>query len=194
MRSRLGWRAVRRGGITLEPDMKTVVLGPRPTQLEQLILRRQALGLDIYDEIWEGTYHVAPAAHPAHGYVDHALAVLLDPYAKAARLLATGPFNLGDPSDYRVPDHGYHRSFPGDIWVSTAAIVVEVVSPDDETYAKFSFYADHRVEEILVGDPQKRSVLWFRRDADHYVDAEASALLDVRADDLTGRIVWPPLA
>lgn len=43
---------------------KTVVLGPRPQELVALIERRQALGLDTYDEVWEGTYHVAPAAHP----------------------------------------------------------------------------------------------------------------------------------
>jgi len=113
--------------------MKTVVLGPRPEELESLIRRRQALGLDLFDEVWEGTYHVAPAAHPAHGYVDHNLAVILDPYARAAGLVATGPFNLGTADDYRVPDHGYHRRLPDGVWVSTAAVVVEVVSPDDET-------------------------------------------------------------
>jgi hypothetical protein len=37
--------------------MKTVVLGPRPQALEALIQRRQALGLDIHDEVWDGAYH-----------------------------------------------------------------------------------------------------------------------------------------
>lgn len=173
--------------------MKTVVLGPRPTEVETLIQRRQALGLDLFDEVWEGAYHVAPAAHPAHGYVDHALAVLLDPYAKAAGLVATGPFNLGGPDDYRVPDHGFHRSLPEQVWVTTAAVVVEVVSPDDETYAKFPFYAAHGVEEVIVADPQQRSVRCFGHDGDNYVVAEASVLLGVRAEDLTHSIGWPPL-
>ena len=168
-----------------------MVLGPRPKELEALIRRRQALGLDTYDEVWEGTYHVAPAAHPAYGYVDHALAVLLDPYAKAAGLVPTGLFNLGSPEDYRVPDQGYHRSLPEEIWVPSARLVVEVVSPDDETYAKFDFYASLGVEEIIVADPQEKAVHCFRREGDRFVSAAASDLLAVRAEELTGGIDWP---
>ncbi|MDQ6616287.1 MAG: Uma2 family endonuclease [Actinomycetota bacterium] len=96
---------------------------------------------------------MAPAAHPAHGSVDHALAVLLDPYSTAAGLVATGPFILGGPDDYRVADHGYHRRLPEDVWVPSAAVVVEIVSPDDETYDKFGFYAAHDVDELIVADP-----------------------------------------
>lgn len=173
--------------------MKTVVLGPRPHELETLIERRKALGLDTFDEVWEGTYHVAPAAHPAHGFVDHALAVLLDPYARAAGLVATGPFNLGAPDDYRVPDQGYHRTFPDEVWVTSAAVVVEVVSPDDETYAKFAFYAAHGVEEIVVADPGGRSVRCFRAEGGRFVEGAGSELLGVRADELSAGIDWPAL-
>jgi len=63
--------------------------------------------------------------------------------ARGADLIATEPFNLGRADDYRVPDHGYHRRLPDDIWVDSAAVVVEVVSPDDEAYATFGFYAAH---------------------------------------------------
>lgn len=171
--------------------MKTVVLGRRPDELEALIQRRQALGLDTYDEVWEGSYHVAPAAHPAHGYLDHALAVLLDPYAKAAGLVPTGPFNLGSADDYRVPDQGYHRELSDDVWVRSAPVVVEVVSPDDETYAKFGFYAEHGVDEIIVADPHDRSIRCFGRVEDAYVEASGSEHLGVRVDDLARAIEWP---
>lgn len=171
--------------------MRTVVLGRRPHELETLLERRRALGLDTHDEVWEGAYHAAPAAHPAHGYVDHALAVILDPYARAAALVATGPFNLGSPDDYRVPDHGYHRRFPEDVWVPTAAVVVEVVSPDDETYAKFGFYVAHGVDELMVADPHQQVVRCFRLHGDRYAEATASDLLAVGADDLTNGIDWP---
>lgn len=157
-----------------------------------MIQRRQTLGLDTFDEVWEGAYHMAPAAHPTHGYVDHALAVLLDPYARAAGLVATGPFNLGAADDYRVPDHGYHHHLPGDVWVASAAVVVEVMSPDDETYAKFGFYAARGVEEIIVADPQARSVRCFRKEADHYAEVAASELLSVSAAQLSDGIDWPP--
>ncbi|MGH9177394.1 MAG: Uma2 family endonuclease [Acidimicrobiales bacterium] len=171
--------------------MKTVVLGPRPEELESLIARRHALGLDTHDEVWEGTYHVAPAAHPIHGYVDHALAVLLDPYAKAAGLVATGPFNLGSRDDYRVPDQGYHRDLPYTVWVPAVVMVVEVVSPDDETYDKFGFYADHGVEEILVADPAARTVRCFRRSDAGFAETAATDVLGIGVDDIGGRIDWP---
>ena len=173
--------------------MKTVVLGPRPEELEALIRRRQALGLDTFDEVWEGTYHVAPAAHPAHSYVAHALGVILDRFAKAAGLVPTGPFNLGEPDDFRVPDQGYHRTLPEGVWVPTAALVVEVVSPDDETYDKFGFYAGHGVEEIIVADPQEQSVRCFRREGDGYVGTGGTDLLAVGANELRAAIDWPAI-
>lgn len=172
--------------------MKTVVLGPPPAELERLIARRRQLGLDLYDEVWEGSYHVAPAPHPSHGFVERELAVLLAPAAKAKRLMGTGPFNLGERHDYRVPDGGYHRALPDTVFVDTAAVVVEVVSPDDETFAKFGFYATHGVEEILVADPAIRSVRLFAlTETGNYVEHDHSALLGVDAAELTASIPWP---
>lgn len=168
------------------------MLGPRPAELQALIERRQALGIDIFDEVWEGSYHVVPAPDAAHAYLDNVLAVLLHPYAVAAGLVGTGPFNLGRPDDYRVPDRGYHRGQPTGTWVPTAAIVVEIVSPDDETYEKFTFYARHGVDEILVADPSARTVtIWGRASDDGYEESSSSALLGVAAAHLVASIAWP---
>jgi hypothetical protein len=136
--------------------VKTVVLGPRPPELDAVLERRRALGLDVYDEVWEGVYHMAPAADSAHGLVDDEMAALLRRLARPAGLVGTGPFNLGAAEDYRVPDRGLHRKAPTGVWVPTAALVVEIVSPDDETYEKLPFYAAHGVEEILVAEPGRR--------------------------------------
>lgn len=172
--------------------MRTVVLGPPPAELQRLIERRHSLGIDLFDELWEGSYHVAPAPDAAHGYIDNVLAVLLHPYAHAAGLVGTGPFNLGSPGDYRVPDRGYHHGRPKGTWVATAAIVVEIVSPDDETYEKFAFYADHGVDELIVADPRTHTLaIWQRTQAGEYQQAAASALLGVNAADLATAIVWP---
>lgn len=172
--------------------MKTVVVGPRPAELQQLIERRHTLGVDLFDEMWEGSYHVVPAPSAWHAVLDNVLAVLLHPYARAAGLTGTGPFNLGRPDDYRVPDRGYHRGEPAGTWIATAAMVVEILSPDDETYEKFGFYAAHGVEEILVVDPKARSVrLWRRGSVTAYEEASASALLDLSAAALTTEISWP---
>ena len=171
--------------------MKTVVLGQISPDFEALLARRRALGQDLFDEIWEGEYHLAPAAHLWHGYVDNLIAELLGPIARAVGLAATGPFNLGQPDNYRVPDRGYHRSLPAEVWVPTAAIVVEVLSPDDETWEKFDFYARHAVDEICVADTMAATLSWFVLGPDGYRGAESSELLGISVADLVGQIDWP---
>lgn len=171
--------------------MRTVVLGPRPAELEALIERRRSQGLDLYDEVWEGEYHVVPAAHPSHGHVENQVAVLLDPLTRNAGLVGTGPFNLGAPDDYRVPDRGLHRTLPTTTWVPAAAMVVEIVSPDDETWDKLGFYAAHTVDKLLIVDPQQRTVTCLGLEAGRYVPLAASGLLRVSTDELAQQIVWP---
>ena len=171
--------------------MKTVLLGPPTRQVEELIARRKALGQDRYDEVWQGEYHLAPAAHPWHGRVQRVLAMTLEPLAARVGLVGTESFNLGQPDDYRVPDGGFHWSLPQQTWVPTAAIVVEVVSPDDETWAKFGFYARHGVEEVGVADPMAGVLRWFRLAGDGYEEVDASALLGVTVADVAAQVDWP---
>ncbi len=171
--------------------MKTVVLGRPSPEFEAVMARRRSLGQDLFDENWEGEYHVAPASHPWHGYVDNVLAELLGPLARAVGLVGTGPFNLGRADDYRVPDRGYHRGLPTEVWVPTAAIVVEVLSPDDETWEKFGFYARQGVDEICVADPVAAQLSWFTRDSTTYRAVEVSTLLGVAVSQLVSQIDWP---
>lgn len=172
--------------------VRTVVLGPLPPPLEAFIEQRRIDGLDGFDEVWEGEYHMVPASHPSHGIVDQELAVLLDAPAKAAGLVGTGPFNLGTADDYRVPDRGLHRGRPTTTRVPTAAVVVEIVSPEDESRRKFGFYAAHGVDEILIVDPGARIVEWHCRRDDSYLLMPTSALLGITGRDIHARIDWPP--
>lgn len=43
------------------------MLDPPPVEVAQLIERRKRLGLDLYDEIWEGVYHLTAARRVATG-------------------------------------------------------------------------------------------------------------------------------
>ncbi len=171
--------------------MRTVIVGDPPVEITSFLDRRRALGQDRLDEVWEGEYHVVPAPHFWHGQVDSELAALLRPPAKSAGLVITSQFNLGVKDDYRVPDGGYHRAPVSAVWVPTAAIVVEVVSPGDETWEKLDFYARHAVEEICIADPLTREVRWFVLAGDAYEETGASPLLGVTAADLVARIDWP---
>jgi Uma2 family endonuclease len=171
--------------------VKTVVLGERPAELEAFLERRRALGQDGYDEVWQGVYHVAPMAHAWHGYLDNLLAERLGPLARAAGLVGTSAFNLGDPDDYRVPDRGYHLALPSEVRIPTAALVVEVISPDDETWTKFDFYARHHVDEICTADPIVRELRWFILAGDAYRETDRSQLLGVSVAALAEEIEWP---
>ncbi|MGH3742239.1 MAG: Uma2 family endonuclease, partial [Micromonosporaceae bacterium] len=141
--------------------------------------------------VWEGVYHMTPGPNNAHGFVEDELTVLLLPYARAAGLFSSGQFNLGEPDDYRVPDGGYHRERLAGARVRTAAIVVVIVSPGDETYEKFGFYAAHGVDELLVADPDARTVLMWKLTVGKYQATSSSSLLNVSAAVLTDAIDWP---
>jgi Uma2 family endonuclease len=170
--------------------VRTVVLGPLPAELAELIEHRRATGAGLYDEVWEGEYHMAPAPHLSHGVIDQRLAEIFGPLARAAGLFVSGAFNLGEPTDYRVPDRGVHRTGHDAVWVPTAVVVVEVVSPDDESWAKLPFYAGHSVDEVLIVDPQQRRVAWLGRVGTGYQPIERS-VLGVTAAELAAQLDWP---
>lgn len=172
--------------------MRTVLIGEPPGPVAEWLARRRALGQDLFDEVWEGDYHVAPAPRASHGDVDDQLAAFLRPRALARGLWGTGPLNLGRADDYRVPDRAYLRHRTQAVFVPSAAIVVEIGSPDDETYAKFDFYFACGVEELLVLEPSTGSAAWYARGTDAFTPSGRSQLLALTDDDLTAAIDWPP--
>lgn len=171
--------------------MRTVVLGPVPPGLAQEIERRRSVGADLYDEVWEDEYHMVPAPSGDHARVDDELAAVLRDLARPAGLFGSGPFNLGEPDDYRVPDRALHRVSKLGLWVPTAALVAEIVSPDDESWQKLGFYAGHGVDEVVVADPTDRSLAWMSRLGASYERVSRSALLRVAVDEVAARIEWP---
>ncbi len=170
--------------------MKTVLLGEPPLALVSLLAERKRLGLDTHDEVWNGDYHMAPAAQFEHGHLQLRLGALLDERARSLGFVVGAEFNLGHEQDFRVPDLGVHRGHPSGVWFDTAAIVVGVRSPDDETYEKFGFFFDHDVEEVLVVDLNDRSIRWFARADRAFVETNTSTLLGFTSDDIRVAIDW----
>jgi hypothetical protein len=136
-------------------------------------------------------YHVAPAPSGAHARVDHQLATILRPLAIQAGLDGATACNIGTPTDYRVPDQAYFRSGGLDDWNPTAAMVVEVASPGDDSRRKPDFYFRAGVEEILIVDPAARTAEWFARGPDGFRPAAGSRLLGITSIDLAEAIDWP---
>ena len=170
--------------------MTTVVLGQEPV-VEAWLEQRRVLGQDGRDEVWDGVYHVAPHEHGRNGAVAMELVVVLREAALAAGLRAGGSFNLGSKDDFRVPDLGFHRGSPDHLYFATAALLVEVLSPDDETYAKFGFYAVHGVDELWVVDPLERTVrMWTLVDG-AYDEVDSSPLLGLTPGGVVAAVDWP---
>jgi Uma2 family endonuclease len=176
---------------SLDP-VPTLVRDPQPADFEALLLRRRQLGLDRSDEVWEGVLHLNPAPHGRHAEVQWQLPVLLDQPARAGGLRPVGEFNLGESEDYRLPDCGLHAPGEPQLFYPTAKLVVEVVSPEDETWAKLGFYAAHAVDELLIVDPQERRVHWLGlARAGEYQPLERSSLIALAPAELAERIDWP---
>jgi Uma2 family endonuclease len=174
--------------------MRTLVLDPPTAGLSDVLESRRRSGLDRLDEIWEGVYHMVPAPSGPHGDLESQLHVILRPLAEQSGLTMIGQSNLGESEhDYRVPDSALHTSPPKGVWHATAALVVEIVSPDDESWEKLPFYAAHDVDEVLIVDPQERSVSWLALQDGQYRPVERSGLLDLGAQGLAEQLDWPAI-
>lgn len=171
--------------------MRTAFVTTPPGITEELIARRQALGQDRRDEVWEGVYHVAPEAGNRHQQLLAQLVISLHPRAARAGLLLGVPINVGRPMDFRVPDLGFVRREEDPVWNPTAAVVVEIVSPRDESRLKFDFYHRVGVEEFLIVDPGPRTVECFARGPEGFVPVDGSALLGITSAELAATLDWP---
>jgi hypothetical protein len=173
--------------------MATLVLGPPPPELKSLLQRRRRAGVDRLDEMWQGVHHLVPAPSLEHARIATQLTLLLDrPSLGGGLLLAMHEFNLGESEhDFRVPDGGLHRPGATGAWLSTAAIVVEILSPGDETWQKLPFYAARHVDEILIIDPTERAVTWLEFHEGEYQPVERSRLIALGPADLAEQLDWP---
>jgi hypothetical protein len=173
--------------------MPTLVLGTPPPELEALLERRRRAGVDRLDEVWQGVRHMVPGPSIEHADISQQLAVLLDGPARAAGLRPTmSEFNLGESEhDFRVPDGGLHRPGASGVWQATAAAVIEILSPGDESAQKLPFYADHGVDEVLLVDPAERTVTWLALHDGVYEPVRRSGLIELGPAELAEKLDWP---
>jgi Uma2 family endonuclease len=172
--------------------MRTLVLDPQTSGLEEILERRRRSGLDRFDEVWNGVLHLLPAPSFEHGYAQHQMIVMLDGPSRTAGLVPTGRCAIGaGEHNYRVPDGALHRPGAHGTWLGTAALVIEIVSPNDETWEKLPFYAAHEVDEVLIVDPSKRTCDWLALTDGEYRPVERSGLINLGPSELAEQIEWP---
>jgi Uma2 family endonuclease len=134
---------------------------------ESLLDERRRLGLDVFDEVWEGVLHMVPPPSGEHQRLGSELVAALLTVAKRRGLVAsheTGLFAADD--DYRVPD--LIASLPANCTNrgvdDTAELVVELRSPGDESSEKLPWYAARGVTEMLIVDPATCQFELYRND------------------------------
>ena len=166
---------------------------------ESLLDERRRLGMEKFDERWEGEWHFVNPPKSWHPRLNFDLGFVLGP---RARQLGLEPF--GDSTgvfadletDWRIPDQAYVR--PDQIieeGVTGAELVVELYSPGDESYAKLPFYASLGITEALIIHRDRRFELFRLDDAGAYqpVDDGRSTVLGVTFSTVEGpklRIDW----
>ena len=157
---------------------------------EALLDERRRLGLDGRDEMWDGVLHVVPPPGGPHQGLSSEFFGVVFPVAKRRGLvprMETGLFRAAD--DYRVPDQVY--CLPGhlsDRGAEGAELVVEVRSPDDDTYRKMPYYAALGVREVLVLHPAPRRAELYRLVEDQLLPVQADAAGELASDVLGVRI------
>jgi Uma2 family endonuclease len=131
---------------------------------EGLLEERRRKGLDHRDEVWEGVLHMVPQPSEWHQGFGGELFLALAPVVKAKGLVARYEISVHRPGavdrDYRTPDLLVCR--PSQLTkrgvIGRCEVVIEILSPGDETYDKIPFYAAVGVRELLVFDPDARTV------------------------------------
>jgi len=180
-------------------DMSATTIVAHGGVLDDWLQRRRALGLNKRDEMWNGIYHVTPHAHASHGRLAARLIIGLDCAASAAGLIALTEFNLGVDGDFRVPDLGFIPVTEEDqlgLYVPSASVVVEILSPDDASYAKVPFYLAHGVHEVWLLDPTRQRLSIHTPapadvpSAEDGVLVQRSAVLGVNITEVTAQLGW----
>jgi len=145
-----------------------------PSVANHIIAQRRAAGIDAHDEVWDGVYVMPPAADNEHNRLAGRLDRVLDAVARTRGGESIPSPNLSDRlqqwvDNFRVPDvvtlvHDSAAVDAGTHIVGPADFVVEIASPDDQTYAKIDFYSKIGVRELLIVDRNPWALRLYRHD------------------------------
>jgi Uma2 family endonuclease len=147
---------------------------------DRLIQERKRLGIDLYDEVWEGLYVMPSMPNNAHQLLVGDLGDVLREVVKKAGRGQTYPgANVSDRRkgweyNHRVPDllvvlNGSRAVDCGTHFYGGPDFLVEIQSPGDDTEEKVSFYAKVGVRELLIIHRDKRTLRLLRLDGEELV-------------------------
>ncbi len=170
-----------------------------PNIADRLIAERRASGADRYDEVWEGVYMMAPMPDMEHQEFVGALTgelgtVVMEPGLGVVLPGANvSPLEAGWNSADRVPDIlvcvGRRATKRKTYWSGPIDLPVEVVSPEDPTREKLSFYGRLGVRELLVIDREPWGLSLYRGSSGKMRKARESQRITSAALGLSFRLV-----
>jgi Uma2 family endonuclease len=165
-------------------SMRALLLEPDPKWLEE----RRRLGHDRFDEVWDGVLHVVPSPSIEHQRFESALERVLYPIATKHGLEVFHNLDILDRRDgdqnYRQPDIAVvsERDLTGKRAIDGhAELVIEIRSPNDESYEKLPFYAKCKIPECWIVHPVTRVFEVFALEQGAYVPATPNADGVIRA-------------
>ncbi|KAA1260482.1 hypothetical protein LF1_30220 [Rubripirellula obstinata] len=131
--------------------------------LSSLLQERAKSGQDRFDEVWEGTYMMAPAPNNEHQRIGTKLARYLDQLiGDSDRGSVMTTVNVSDRDEgwdknYRIPDVAVFLANGkavdcGAYWRGGPDLAIEIVSEGDRSRDKLDFYAEVGTRELLVID------------------------------------------
>ena len=140
--------------------MATVVMDRKLA--EELRQERIEAGSDRWDEVWEGTYMMAPLPNNEHQELVGAWVAVLRTIVRPGQGLVFPGANVSDrvkgwEFNYRCPDvvlylAGTKAKNCRTHWCGGPDFAMEIISPDDMVRDKFPFYGKVAMRELLIID------------------------------------------
>ena len=177
--------------------MTTLILDPAVEQ--RIIDQRRTLGLDRFDEVWDGVYVVSPLPNDEHQELVGGLTTCLTIAIQYAGRGKVRPgVNVSDrvqgwEQNYRGPDvvvflNDTKAACHGTFWRGGPDFAVEVISRHDRTREKLEFYAGIGTRELLIVDRSPWALELYRLGDNPTLDLVGRSTLD-QPDDLVSLVL-----
>jgi len=153
----------------------------------RIIARRRRLGIDRFDEVWDGVYVMSPPGDVEHFGVTNDLATVLTMVVKWNGLgqvfagVGISDHREGWEKNFRVPDvsvflNGNPAENCGTHWCGGPDFAAEIVSPRDRTRKKIPFYEKIGTRELMIVDRRPWRISLFRLTDGKLIEVGQSAL------------------
>jgi Uma2 family endonuclease len=142
---------------------------------KRLIAERRAIGIDRYDESWDGVYMIfAPKDNEHQGLITKFISILFAVVGFGRQNRVFAGVNISDrrkswEHNYRCPDVAVFLNDTtavdcGTHWQGGGDFLIEIVSPGDRSREKLDFYAKVGTRELLIVDRDPWALELYRLD------------------------------